>query len=95
MLDFLRSPYIRSSDRKVKIKDTIYQFFVKTDVWPASVPDDIEAASDDDGASILLVSGVSSSPDKELKKLEAQLRLKELELETRRVEFEMKRLELK
>ena len=49
---------IRSSDRKVDIKDTINQFFVKTDVWPASVPDDKEAASDDDGATISSASSV-------------------------------------
>ena len=29
--------HIRSSDRKGEIKDTMKQFFVKTDVWPASV----------------------------------------------------------
>ena len=59
------------------------------------MPDDKEAASDDDGASISCVSSVSSSYDKEMDKLEAQLKLKELELETRRIELEMKSLELK
>ena len=86
---------IRSSDRKGEIKDTMKQFFIKTDVWPALVPDDEEAASHDDGATISSASSVCSSSDKEMKKLEAQLKLKELELETRRVELEMKSLELK
>ena len=85
---------IRFSDRKAESKDTINQFFVKTDVWPASVLDD-EAASDDDGVPISSVPSVSSSSDKERKKLEAQLKLKELELETRRVELKKKSLELK
>ena len=59
--------------------------------------DDEEAASDDDGATISSASSGcnSSSSDKEMKKLEAQLKLKELVLETRRGELEMKSLELK
>ena len=62
---------IKVFDKKAQIKETITQFFVKTSVWPASMPDDKEVGADsDDGSTASSLSSSASSSRKRMSKLE-------------------------